>query len=420
MKKTLTLFKALILNWVRSRSGLFFSFIFPLLLLLVFGSVFGGTRQVKYDLHVQNRDVDFYGTPTNLSRAFIEALNSTKSFTLTLVPSKVNPTEYIKKNTKPFSSRIRFLIIHEGFQSEAINGSIKSQINVMIVSLKSFMCFAGEHLTPENMSQLGRGLETLTAVNQSLPDVKGGLTLLLDPSDTGGQVVKGIIYSVANAFSFKLVGAREVITLKTDSYTAKTYSAVDYYLPGYIAAFIMTNGVIGVTSLATDFKRRGVLKRLMTTPLTKMEWILANVLSQTALGILLTIVMIAFSWIFFRVTAIPGLYSWILIFLGAILFTGFGMVLAGLVKDVEAASAIGNAVAFPMMFLSGSFWPLEIMPTYMQTIARFLPLTYLSEGLRFTLILGYPQGAVLDFILVGFLAVFFIFIASLVTSWREK
>jgi len=58
------------------------------------------------------------------------------------------------------------------------------------------------------------------------------------------------------------------------------------------------------------------------------------------------------------------------------------MMIAGLVKDPEAASGIGNAIALPMMFLSGSFWPVEIMPKYLQTIAKFLPLTYFSDGSR--------------------------------------
>ncbi len=420
MKRTLTLCKALIINWVRSKSGMFFSFLFPLLLLLVFGSVFGGSQQVRYSLHVLNRDLDSSGNPTNLSEALIEALNSTKSFNLVLAPSNVEPLEYIRNNTNPFSSNVRLLIISEGFQERVIRGSFKGQIGVMITFMEYSLKSLSGNISSKNKTQIRKGLEEMKNVNQSLPDVKGELTLLVDPSDPNNNIIKGIIYSVVNAFSFKLIGGKEVVTLKTGNYTVKTYTPVDYYLPGYIAAFIMTNGVMGVTSLTTDFKRRGILKRLITTPLTKMEWILANIFSQTILAILLTLVMVFFAWAVFKVTALPGFYSWILIFIGSILFSGLGMVLGGLIKDVEAASAIGNAIAFPMMFLSGSFWPLEIMPTYMQLIAKVLPLTYFSEGLRFTLILGYPQGALLDFVVMGCLAAIFIFLASAVTCWREK
>jgi len=102
------------------------------------------------------------------------------------------------------------------------------------------------------------------------------------------------------------------------------------------------------------------------------------------------------------------------------MFSGIGMLLSGLVKDVEAASAIGNAIAFPMMFLSGAYWPVELMPDYMQTIAKALPLTYFSEGLRSAMVYRYTEGIIINMTIVSALAVIFIIIGSLVTRWKEK
>lgn len=73
-----------------------------------------------------------------------------------------------------------------------------------------------------------------------------------------------------------------------------------------------------------------------------------------------------------------------------------------------------------MMFLSGSFWPLEIMPGYMQTIAEFMLLTYLSEGLRYTMVYGDPSLATIDYIIVSLLALFLILVASLLTKWKSE
>jgi ABC-2 type transport system permease protein len=58
------------------------------------------------------------------------------------------------------------------------------------------------------------------------------------------------------------------------------------------------------------------------------------------------------------------------------------MIIGGLVKNVEATSALGNAVAFTMMFLSGSFWMLDAMPKFIQDVAKVLPLTYFREAFR--------------------------------------
>jgi len=233
-------------------------------------------------------------------------------------------------------------------------------------------------------------------------------------------MVKSIIGSISSAFNNELIGAEQLINIDEESIAVKQFRAVDYYVPGLIAAFIMTNGLIAVTANTTEFKRRGVIKRLATTPLTRLEWVVGNVLAQTLLAFILTGVMISVGWLVFGVTGIPGPYAIIMIILGAILFSGMGLALSGVIKDVEAASAAGNAIAFPMMFLSGSFFPIEIMPQFLQDIAKFLPLTYLSDGLRFALISDYLQGVYVNMAIIAVLAVVFILIGAAITRWQEK
>jgi ABC-2 type transport system permease protein len=182
----------------------------------------------------------------------------------------------------------------------------------------------------------------------------------------------------------------------------------------------MTNGIIGLTSIATEFKRRGVLKRLSATPLTRLEWIVGNVLSQTLLAVALTAVMILSARLFFGIATSINFYMAIILLSGAVLFSGMGMLLAGLVKDPEAANGLGNAIAFPMMFLSGTFMPLSMMPTTLQTLARILPLFYFQDGLKAAMVTGNPTIALVDFAVICALAAVFILLGSLVTSWHEK
>jgi ABC-2 type transport system permease protein len=128
--------------------------------------------------------------------------------------------------------------------------------------------------------------------------------------------------------------------------------------------------------------------------------------------------MIAFGWIVFNVRIIPDAYALTLIFLGSVMFSG--MVLSGLVKDEEAASAIGDAIAFPMMFLSGTYFPMEFIPSYLQTVAKALPLTYFPDGLRYAMIYQYTAGIYTNMAVVATLAIAFILIGSQVTRWKEK
>jgi len=419
--RPLVIFLAVTKNWIRSRSGLFFSIMFPVLLLIVFGAIFGGGGGGGAStLFVQNLDRNSDGTATQLSSAFVEALNSTKTFAIRDVPVDVDPKVWARDKLGPLGGNIRIVIVSEGFERDVINGTLKVKVGISYNLLNTTYQYFAPDLNETEKMAYEQGLAQMRQYNETLPYSRTSLTLAFDASDQSAAIIKNIVMNVANAFNYGLIGATNVIEFKEESVVSKSYGAVDYYVPGLIAAFIMTNGIIALTSITTEFKRRGIIKRLSITPLTKFDWIIGNILSQTLLSLMLTAIMIVVGWIVFKVQAIPDALSIILIFLGSVMFSGLGMVLGGLVKDVEAASALGNAIAFPMMFLSGTYFPMEFMPSYLQSVARVLPLTYFSEGLRYALIYKYTEGVFTNMAVVSALAVAFIIIGSVATRWKEK
>jgi len=416
--KALTIFKAVIKNWMRSRSGLFFSILFPVLLLIVFGGIFSGIGGAsKYSLFVQNLDIGIHdNTASQLSIAFIEALNSTETFSITAVPIDENATEYARDELGPLGGSMRILVISKGFEDDLFSGTMKIRIGIIFDTIQYF----DQYLTDSQRAAVLEGLTQMQQLNATIPDTKTSLTVMLDPADQSAGIVKSIIMSVANAFNYELIGAENVIEFNEESVTATHFSTVDFYIPGITAAFIMTNGIIALTATTTEFKRRGIIKRLSITPLTKIDWILGNVLSQTILNLMLATIMIGLGWVIFNVRVIPDALSIAIILLGSIMFSGIGMILSGFIKDVEAASAVGNAIAFPMMFLSGTYFPLELMPSFVQTISKVMPLTYFSEGLKHAMIYKNPEGVYANLAIVAVLAVIFIILGSLLTRWKEK
>jgi ABC-2 type transport system permease protein len=371
--RTTAVFKAITKNWLRSRSGLFFSFLFPVMFLLIFGSIFGNANAGGYTLYVQNNDAC---PPSSqcLSALFVAALNSTKvvSVNTSALGPDSNITEFIQLKSASFGDTPRVLVI------------------------------------PRNFTQSLEGGHTVK------------LVYISSPADQIGPVVGSVIASVSDAFNFRIAEATPLIGIVQHQSTARPLKSVDYYLPGLIAAFMMTNGVIGLTSIASEFKRRGLTRRLSATPLTKFEWMLGNVLSQTVLALLLATVMILLAEVVYHTTVTLDIYTFVLLVSGAILFSGIGMTLAGLVTDPEAASGLGNAIAFPMMFLSGTFWPVDIMPSFLQQIARVLPLTYFSDGLRDSMILAEQQAAVTNLLIVAAFAIAFILLGARATRWKES
>ncbi|MGC8948633.1 MAG: ABC transporter permease [Thermoprotei archaeon] len=416
MKGTLAVFSALTKSWMRSRTGVFFSIVFPVMLLLIFATVFSGNENIKYTIYVQNLDLK-NNTPTGLSKAFIEAINSTNNFDIKYLSPDTNIQNYIK--THPSFTSYRILIIPEGFQEKVMNKSIAERIVIITNTLKEILELYGDKMNQTTQDYIKNGIKSLEALNQSLTIQNPTIILLLDPSDSSTPVIKGIINSITMAFNNRLMETNNIININIENTTQRTLKPIDYYLPGYIAAFIMTNGIIGVTSTTSEFRRNGILKRLASTPLSKSSWIMANLLQQTLLAFILTLIMITLGLIAFNITIIPDPLSLLLIFIGAVAFCSIGMVLGGIIKDVETAYGVSNSIAFPLMFLSGAFWPVDLMPSYLQLVAQTLPLYYFHQGLRELLIFKNVEQSYIPFIVMTSIAIIFTILAIKITKWKE-
>jgi len=361
MRAIIPIFLTLIKNWARSRSSVFFSILFPVILILIFGSIFG-QEEVSYTLYVQNLDI-VEGKATQLSEEFIKALNDTKVLKIKKLDSGVNAEEFIEEN--PFENR-RVLVIPKGFQESIIKGE---DVEIKLLGKK------------------------------------------------GDQYLSLIEITVKNVMNSFIIRSPQKINITLGYIGEEEIKKIDYYVPGILSAFIMTNGIIGVSITISEFRRSGILKRFIATPISKYEWILGNLLHQVILAFILTAIMLCLAWLVFDFHRVPNIYSILLIILGAVTFCSLGIFLGGIIKDTEAVTGIANAIAFPMMFLSGAFWPVEMMPEYLQSLAKLLPLYYLHNGLRIAMI--YEKLDMLSFSVLTTLALVFIILAIKTTKWRS-
>ncbi|MGC1121282.1 MAG: ABC transporter permease [Candidatus Methanofastidiosia archaeon] len=418
MTGTMAVFSALLKSWMRSKIGIFFSFLFPVMLLIIFSTVFGGGGSSQYVLFVQNMDVDSIGNPSEFSQGFVEAVRMTDAFDIRDLGREVNIGEYVRDNPS-FSFKYRILVIPKGFHEKVAEKKVSVQVMVTVNTLDFVGKEFAAYMSPDDIEAIQRGEQVLQGMLGNVGDEGPQLLLLMDEQDMAAPALLGIIHGVANAFSNGLVGSEEVLTIESRPLEQRTLKVVDYFVPGFIAAFIMTNGIIGATTTISEYRRNGQVKRLAATPLPKISWILGNVLEQTVLAFILTGVMIALGWVVFDVRLVPDVYALSLVFVGAVAFCSVGMVLGGVIKDVEAASGAGNAIAFPMMFLSGAFWPIEQMPEYLQGVARVLPLHYFHDGLLQIMVYKNPGHAVTGFVVLGCFAVVMMVIAVKITKWKE-
>jgi ABC-2 type transport system permease protein len=138
-----------------------------------------------------------------------------------------------------------------------------------------------------------------------------------------------------------------------------------------------------VAFVFTQYKEKGVLKRILATPMKPIQFVISNGITRLFISVVQALIFIGLGLMLFNVHVV-GSY-WLLalcVLLGATMFLGLGFTISGLSKTTNSVPAIANIVVFPMMFLGGTFFAISNMPIWLQYVAKFLPLTYFSTALR--------------------------------------
>jgi ABC-2 type transport system permease protein len=156
-----------------------------------------------------------------------------------------------------------------------------------------------------------------------------------------------------------------------------------------MAMTVMMSVMTGLPVAISQEKEVGTMDGMMVAPINRLSIILGKTLGQTARGLLQGVIIFLLAIGLFGV-AIQGsvLLVFAMLLLGVFSFVGLGIVITSFTKDQETAQMLMMTLMFPMMFLSGVFFPIQQMPWYMQDISKVLPLTYASDALRKVMVLG--------------------------------
>jgi ABC-2 type transport system permease protein len=151
----------------------------------------------------------------------------------------------------------------------------------------------------------------------------------------------------------------------------------DYLLAGTMGYGVVATAFAGLAIVLVIRREEGILKRLRSTPLPAPTYLTA-VLATTMIAFLVQAVcIVALAMAVFDASFPHRVGSLaIALVLGAISFAALGVGLTGFVRRAEGASAVVNAIYFPMLFISGSFFERGAFPGFLQAVADVLPLTY--------------------------------------------
>jgi ABC-2 type transport system permease protein len=343
-------------SFYREKSTMFFMIAFPIILILVFGALFMNQDNMSFDLCVKDLD------QTDSSAQLVKTLEIDGKFKVIKIDANTSATQYAKDNKLNL-----ILIIPKGYEW-------------------SFL--------------------------------KRTATYLYDPSSISVSMKMQILNSVFAGINQKMSGMPPFIRSAETSILNRKYRFIEFFIPGIIAMSVMTLSLFGTVNVNTELRQKGVIRKLSTTPITRTDWILSNVLYQFILAVLTTIAMLLVSYAVFNVSLQINAWLPVFIILDVFAFVGIGMILTRFAKEAESAAAAANAISFPMMFLSGSFFPLEMMPGFMQTVARILPLYYVNEGLRASMVFNDHMAALRYSAIIGVFAAVVFILGIVATKWE--
>lgn len=155
-------------------------------------------------------------------------------------------------------------------------------------------------------------------------------------------------------------------------------------VPGIMAFSALFSGLLAVSGRITQMKERGLLDRLLVTPMSSTALLIAIATVRLVVGFVSTSVTLGLAALLFRVQFDV---SWVLYAVFVIAATlgsmGLGTVIALLVRRPGSASTVASIAAQIMLFLSGVYFPIEIMPAFLRALSAAFPLTYMVEGMRY-------------------------------------
>jgi len=206
-----------------------------------------------------------------------------------------------------------------------------------------------------------------------------------DPTRPGSVVAQNL----ADLLIQQAAGRADPVQVTIQEYNEPGSRYIDFLVPGLLGMGLMGGGLWGVGFAVVDMRIRKLLKRLLATPMKKSHFLMGAMASRLVFMVPEIILLVVFSWLFFDVRVYGSWFAlFVLVLLGAVQFSGIGLLVASRARTLESVSGLMNLVMLPMWTLSGVFFSYDRFPEVVQPFIRLLPLTPLIDALRKVMLEG--------------------------------
>jgi len=163
--------------------------------------------------------------------------------------------------------------------------------------------------------------------------------------------------------------------------------AISSLVPGIVGMTAMFGSINETMSIVWD-KSLGVFDRILAAPVSSTSIIVGKTIAGAVMGVISALVLLIIGSSLFGVSFVNIGFALVIVVLASFSFTGIGTIISGLASEPREAMMLSNLLRFPMMFLGGVFFDVNLMPSPLPLVARALPLTYATEGLKAAAVSG--------------------------------
>ena len=241
LKRILSDFKVFRRSYLRNRLGLFFALVFPVILILIFGTIFSGNSSGTINVYTQNQDTGPFVTPQiNIAAQFLHALNTSSTIRVITVDPSENFSQYLSAHSSSDG-----IIIPANFSADYLQGS------------------------PINITVYG------------------------NPTSSTSGIVSSAVNGYANYFNLHRFNGTTVIGITAATVNIHQTKYVDFLIPGLVGFTILVSPMFSLVNISSEYKRTKLFKQLSLTPLTKMEWLISKIMLYLLVTLASFLLMVA-------------------------------------------------------------------------------------------------------------------------------
>lgn len=198
------------------------------------------------------------------------------------------------------------------------------------------------------------------------------------------------------------------------------FGSVDMFVPAYSGIVIAVTGLMNIPLTLSEYREKGIFKRYRATPAKPFYVIYSQLIINALMTIVGMCIVIIVGNALYHIQISEHLPQCALIFVLSILsIFSIGFFIGGIAPNMKAANSIAYLVFFPMLFLSGTTIPFELLPSSVQTVAKFLPLTHTVSSMKAVWNGAQLQDHVESIAVLAIFAVVFMALSKITFKWEH-